>query len=300
MTASVKVSGLRKTFTGGSVVAVDGIDFEVQPGEVVAFLGPNGAGKTTTLDIVLGLNEPSSGTVQVLGGSPRQAIKAGRMGALLQTGGLLNDMKVGETVDYIAATFPGKTEGRKVLETAGIANLASRKVGKCSGGEQQKLKSALALLTNPDVLVLDEPTTGMDVGARRTFWATMHSEAREGRTIIFATHYLEEAQDFANRIVLINKGKIVADGATEEIRALAGVKQLSAKADNPAGTLAALAAVLPDAASSSENGRIKVHTADSDAAARWLLAQPGVHDLEIVTPSLDDAFVALTEDGDEK
>ena len=209
---AIEITGLAKGFGGGErrVRAVAGVDLTVGRGEIVALLGPNGAGKTTTIDMLLGLSDPDEGAVEVLGQSPRQAVASRRLSALLQTGGLLSDLTVAETVDVIASFHGARARVTEVMERTGLAPIAKRKVSKCSGGEQQRIKFALALLPDPDVLVLDEPTTGMDVVARRSFWEAMAEEACAGRTIVFATHYLEEAEQFAQRTVVMNRGKIVA------------------------------------------------------------------------------------------
>lgn len=293
---AVALTGIKKHF--GDVRAVDGIDLTVNSGEIVALLGPNGAGKTTTLDMLLGLTSPDSGSVEVFGGDPIPSIRAGRLSALLQTGGLLQDMKVHEILDYIASTFKGlDLDTKAVMQKAGITNIAKRYVKQCSGGEQQRLKFALAILTDPDVLVLDEPTTGLDVAARRTFWETMNEEAMDGRTVIFATHYLEEAEQYASRIVLMNKGRIVADGTVSEVRAFTGMRHLSIDTKDVAH-----AGVLGSSVRNQfENSHVEVigktvhvRSIDSDEIARFLLAEPGVKNLEIAAPSLDDAFIELT------
>ncbi|WP_434699496.1 ABC transporter ATP-binding protein [Trueperella pyogenes] len=165
---AIAARGLTKRF--GQLSAVAGIDLTIGVGEVVALLGPNGAGKTTALDMILSLTTPTSGELNVLGTTPTQAIRAGRISALLQTGGLLADMTVRETVTYIAAAYPNPQPVEEVLARTGLTPIAGRRVSKCSGGEQQRLKFALALLPEPDILILDEPTTGMDVAARREFW----------------------------------------------------------------------------------------------------------------------------------
>lgn len=202
-------------------------------------------------------------------------------------------MKVGEVVDYIASTFSFPVEKQSAIETAGIGSLLGRTVKKCSGGEQQRLKFALALLTKPDVLILDEPTAGMDVGARRTFWEAMKAEALAGRTVIFATHYLEEADEFAQRIVLMHEGRVIADGPTSEIRSLTGIRHVSMRIlENDAGWRGSLDSVGLDYVV--DAGVLKVTTSDSDGVARHLLGLPGLADLEIIPSRLDDTFVQLT------
>lgn len=291
MNTAVELRGVTKSF--GSVHAVKGIDVQIGAGEIVALLGANGAGKTTTLDMVLGLTEPTSGDISVFGHKPRHAIKDAKVSALLQTGGLLDDIKVGETIDYVASTY-SSTMGRKALDLAGIGHLADRKVHKCSGGEQQRLKFALALLPDPDLLILDEPTTGMDVSARRSFWERMKDQAREGRTILFATHYLAEAEDFSERVVLMHQGTVVADGPTAEIQRITGARTISADVTDQNQILADLQARFADVSYREDLTRFAVTTSDSDEVARYLLGRDGVSNLEISTPSLEDAFVSLT------
>ena len=221
---AIEATGLVKEFRSadGVVRAVDGLDLVVRPGEVVAFLGPNGAGKTTTLDVVLGLAQPTSGTVRVFGKKPARAIADGQVAAALQAGGLLNDITVSETVELTAALFGRAASATPFLERAGIAHIARSKVGKCSGGQQQRLRFAMALVSEPDLLLLDEPTTGMDVQGRRDFWTAIRHDADAGRTVVFATHYLDEADAYADRIVLVSRGRLVADGTVAEIKALSG------------------------------------------------------------------------------
>src|SRR6478752_768633 len=209
-TAAIRLSGVTKHF--GDVHAVRGLDLEIRPGEIVAFLGPNGAGKTTTVDMVLGLSRPTAGEVSVFGTDPRTAIAKGLVSAVMQTGGLLKELTVEETVRLTASLFADTRPVDEVLTRAGIADLGNRLVGKCSGGQQQRLRFAMALLSDPELLILDEPTTGMDVTGRRDFWAAIRQDATRGRTILFATHYLEEADEYADRIILVRQGEIVADG----------------------------------------------------------------------------------------
>jgi ABC-2 type transport system ATP-binding protein len=299
---AVELQDLVKTFRplrgshDSEVRAVDGIDLRIDAGEVVAFLGPNGAGKTTTLDMVLGLTTPSSGAVRVFGGDARAAVVAGRVSAVLQTGGLLRDLTVRETVLMIASTYAAHSPVDEVIERAGLTALANRRVSKCSGGEQQRLRFALALLPDPRLLILDEPTAGMDVTARRDFWDTMHADASAGRTVVFATHYLEEADSFADRIVLVAGGRIVADGSTAEIKAKASGRTVSATLPE-AGAAQAIDRLrsLAGVRTVDERGaRVIVTATDSDAVARVLLNDLAATDLEIVAAGLEQAFMALT------
>lgn len=298
-TEAVALRGAVKEFRAGgaSFRAVDGVDLSIPRGEIVALLGSNGAGKTTTLDMVLGLTNPSAGDVTVFGEPPRRAVRAGRVSAVLQTGGLLRDLSVRETVTLVASTFRDPMPVEAVMERANITGIAKRRVSKCSGGEQQRLRFALALLPDPALLVLDEPTAGMDVTARAEFWDTMREDARAGRTVVFATHYLEEADAFAQRIVMMAGGRIVADGTTAEIRATATGRRVQAyvPAAREAAVVAELEAMPEVRAVAADAGRLVVTAADSDAVARALLTRLGAHDLEITAGSMDDAFRLLTE-----
>ena len=291
-TAALELHDLHKSY--GSVHAVAGLDLVVEPGEIVAFLGPNGAGKTTTIDMVLGLARPDAGTVSVFGLSPADAIAQGRVSAVMQSGGLLKDSTVAETVELTASLFGMTSPVADVLERAGIASIADRKVGKCSGGQQQRLRFAMALVPEPDLLVLDEPTTGMDVEGRREFWQAIRADAARGRTVIFATHYLDEADAYADRIVLVRQGVIVADGSAAEVKNLASGRVVSATL--PGAGLAALAAIPGVDRAEVRGERILLQTADSDVVARHLLTATQARDLEISSHNLEDAFIALTSD----
>jgi ABC-2 type transport system ATP-binding protein len=287
---AVQLSGVTKDF--GDVHAVRGIDLSLQTGEIVAFLGPNGAGKTTTIDMVLGLSKPTTGTVEVLGLQPRQAIGRGLVSAVMQTGGLLKDLSVRETVAYTASLFADTAPVDVVLRTAGIEAIADRKVGKCSGGEQQRLRFAMALLSDPALLLLDEPTTGMDVEGRRAFWSAIRADAEQGRTVLFATHYLEEADQYADRIVLISHGRIVADGTGSQIKALSAGRTV--RATLPGADPKRLAELEGVESVDVRGDAVYVHATDTDAVARYLLTETSAHDLEITTRGLEDAFLSLT------
>lgn len=216
----MRLTGLRKHY--GDVRAVDGIDLTIAPGEVVALLGPNGAGKSTTVDMLLGLTKPDAGSVTVFGRTPADAVAQGAIGAMLQGAALLEDLTVGETVGMIASLSRAPMPVSEALRRAGVEDLAGRRSTKLSGGQKQRVRFAVALVCDPDLLVLDEPTAAMDVGSRREFWKSMREYTDSGRTVLFATHYLDEAEEFADRVVFMRAGSIVADGSVAQVRALVG------------------------------------------------------------------------------
>jgi ABC-2 type transport system ATP-binding protein len=290
---AVALSGLTKRF--GAVTAVDGLDLTVQPGEVVAFLGPNGAGKTSAIDMMLGLSRPDAGTVEVFGLAPRTAVAQGLVTAVMQSGGLLKDLTVGETVELTAALFAHTRPVAEVLERAGLAEIAGRRVGKCSGGQQQRLRFAMALLPEPELIILDEPTTGMDVEGRREFWNAIRADAEAGRTVLFATHYLDEADAYADRIVLVSAGKVVADGTAAEIKAMSAGRLVSATWVDVTSAQAAELYGLDGVEDVELRGdTVLVRTRNSDTVARHLLTATPAHDLQVTSRGLEDAFLALT------
>jgi ABC-2 type transport system ATP-binding protein len=291
--AAVHLTGLRKHY--GDVHAVDGLDLTIAPGEVVALLGPNGAGKSTTVDMILGLTAPGAGDVRVFGRKPIDAVRAGLIGAMLQGGALMDDLTVAETVGMVAALHRRPMPVADALRAAGVEELAGRRANKLSGGQKQRVRFAVALVSNPDLLVLDEPTAAMDVGTRREFWQSMYAFTESGRTVLFATHYLEEAEEFADRVVLMRRGRIVADGSVAEVRALAGGRTLRAAV--PGATEAVIAA-LPGVKEFELRGdRVAISSGDSDATL-WALkaAVPGLRDVEISAVGLEGAFLSLTAD----
>ncbi|MEV6626018.1 ABC transporter ATP-binding protein [Amycolatopsis sp. NPDC051106] len=291
--AAVHLTGLRKHY--GDVHAVDGVDLTIAPGEVVALLGPNGAGKSTTVDMILGLTSPDTGDVRVFGRKPIDAVRAGLIGAMLQGGALMDDLTVGETVGMVAALHRKPMPVAEALRAAGIDELAGRRANKLSGGQKQRVRFAVALVSNPDLLILDEPTAAMDVGTRREFWQSMYSFTESGRTVLFATHYLEEAEEFADRVVLMRRGRVVADGSVAEVRALAGGRTLRAAVP---GATEAVVAALPGVKEFELRGdRVAISTGDSDSTL-WALkaAVPAVRDVEIGAVGLEGAFLSLTAD----
>lgn len=299
-TTGVELRGAAKTYrTAGTVVhAVRGIDVSIDRGETVALLGPNGAGKSTTIDMVLGLISPDTGAVSLLGGPPKQAVAAGLVGAMLQTGALIRDVKVRELVAMMAALHPHPLGVDEALELTGLADIADRRTHKLSGGQAQRVRFAIALVPDPGILILDEPTVGMDVETRRAFWLSVRAFAARGKTVIFATHYLEEADAYADRAVLMSHGRIVADGPTSEIRARVGTRTI--RATLPEAEATELAS-LPGVTSVDRRGEeIVLICSDSDAAARALFdTYPDARDVEIATAGLEDAFIELTADPDD-
>jgi ABC-2 type transport system ATP-binding protein len=287
---AVRLTGLTKRY--GQVVAVAGLELTIAPGEVVALLGPNGAGKSTTIDMLLGLTRPDAGTVAVYGMDPVTAIRSGRVGALLQSGGLLPDLTVGEIVRLTASLAAKPRPVAQVLDRAGVSDLTKRRIAQLSGGQQQRVRFAMALVADPDLIVLDEPTTGLDVEARRAFWASMRTETEQGRTVLFATHYLDEADAYADRIVLMRAGSVVADGTAAQIKSVVSGRTI--RATLPGADPVALSA-LPGVDSVELRGDTALITSrDSDATLRILLTTTAARDIEVTAHNLEDAFLALT------
>ncbi|HEX7354252.1 MAG TPA: ABC transporter ATP-binding protein [Mycobacteriales bacterium] len=294
----IRLAGLRKVY--GPVVAVDGVDIDIAPGEVVALLGPNGAGKSTTIDMLLGLTRPDAGSVRLFGLTARQACAAGRVGAMLQTGTLPVDFRVHEVIDTIRCLSPRPLPTREVLARARIADIADQRTQNLSGGQRQRVRFALAIAADPDLVVLDEPTVAMDVETRHQFWGAMRAWAAEGRTVLFATHYLEEADDFADRIVLMRRGRVVADGPTTEVKAMVGGRMIRATVPTSVA-LADLEALPGVARVERHGGTVLLRCPDSDAALRALLAsRPEVRDIEVTGSGLEEAFLVLTADEQEE
>jgi ABC-2 type transport system ATP-binding protein len=300
-TTAVQLNGIEKTFRSpsGPVRAVRGVDIAINPGEVVALLGPNGAGKSTTIDVLLGLTKPDAGTATLFGRDPQAAIKEGQVAGMLQIGSLLRDLTVRELVTVIASLYPRPLGVDEVIDLVGIERIADRRTQKLSGGETQRARFALALVTNPDLLVLDEPTAAMDVEGRHDFWTTMRAFAERGKTVLFATHYLEEADMYADRAVLMARGKVVVDGPTTEIKARVGTRTI--RATLPGASLALLSH-LPGVATAEGRGEaIVLRCTDSDVAIRALIERfPRIRDIEISGAGFEEAFLELTRADEEE
>ncbi|MEU5627716.1 ABC transporter ATP-binding protein [Streptomyces tendae] len=305
MTRTTVVGFDQVTKRYGDVRAVDGLTLDLHPGQTVALLGPNGAGKSTTLDLLLGLRRPDTGTVRVLGTEPREAVVAGRVGAMLQSGGLMDEVTVAELVRLACALHPRAHPAAEVLARAGLTKIAERRVDKLSGGQAQRVRFALATAGDSDLIVLDEPTTGMDVTARQAFWATMREQAGQGRTVLFATHYLEEADAIADRVLVLHRGRLLADGTAAEIKARAGARRISFDLDAPVDEASLRALPQLTSLTVSDGGSaagaagsrrtVRIRSADADATVHALYGL-GLHprNLEVAGLGLEQAFVALT------
>ncbi|MER7543862.1 ATP-binding cassette domain-containing protein [Actinomadura sp.] len=292
---AVLFTGATKDY--GTVRAVDGLDLRLDRGTSVALLGPNGAGKSTAIAMLLGLIPPDAGEVRLLGTAPQRAVRSGRVGAMPQTGRLIGGVTVRELLGFVRRAYAAKARDRAVppldelMETARVADLAGRRADRLSGGQAQRVRFAIAVAGAPDLLVLDEPTTGLDIESRRELWASVRSYAEHGRTILFSTHYLEEADDYADRIVVIDRGRVIADGTSEEIKRRVPGRTVAFDLDGPAAALDGLPGVV---GSEVRGRRVLLHTTDSDATVLALAEAGMVRDLEVTGAGLEEAFLALT------
>ena len=292
---AVSFEGVSKVY--GHVRAVDGLSLELHHGETVAFLGPNGAGKSTSLDMLLALRKPTSGRIRVLGHDPAAAVRAGEIGAMLQSGGLMPEVTVGEQITLVTSFHPRPLPVAETLRRAGIADLAGRRVDKLSGGQTQRVRFALAIVGECDLIVLDEPTTAMDVETRQAFWANMKAEVAEGRTLLFATHYLEEADQAADRILVINKGRLLADGTPAQIKQRAGAKRISFRLEGMEETYLLGLPALTNL--EIRHDLVHIQTTDSDRTLYALLdAGYRPREIEVSSLGLEQAFLAITAEDD--
>jgi ABC-2 type transport system ATP-binding protein len=291
VSAGIELHDLAKSY--GSIEAVRGIDVSIEPGETVALLGPNGAGKSTTIDMLVGLTTPDRGTVEVFGAPPQAAVARGAVGAMLQTGSLIRDLSVKELISMVASLYPKPLGVDETIELTRLGDIADQRTQKLSGGQTQRVRFALALVTNPDLLVLDEPTVAMDVESRHAFWTTMREFASRGKTVLFATHYLEEADAYADRVVLMAAGTVVADGPPTEIKGMVGTRTI--RATLPDVSIDELAS-LPGVTHVERRGEaIVLACSDSDVTVRTLLERfPFARDIEITGAGLEEAFLELT------
>ena len=298
-TAALSLRGVTRSY--GEVRALDGLDLEIRSGEIVALLGPNGAGKSTAMEMMVGLATPEQGSVRVLGTDPTTATRTGLIGTMLQAGALLPDQRVRTMLRMLHSLQAHPMPMAEVVDGADIAELMPRRISALSGGQSQRVRFAIALLGDPQVLLLDEPTVGMDIGARRAFWQQMRRVAASGRTVVFATHHLEEAEREAGRVVVMDRGRVVADGTGAEIAAVVAGRVITLRGVAPE-RVAALPGVDSAEADETDDRRVRAVCTDSDAALAALFTGPlagDVHDVLVSAPGLEEAFLRITEHEDE-
>jgi ABC-2 type transport system ATP-binding protein len=292
-TTVVELEGARKRY--GAVEALRGVDLRIGAGEIVAMLGPNGAGKTTSISLMLGLRRPTAGRARLFGLDPGDRRARSRTGVMLQESGVPGTLTVREIVDLVRAYYPRPLPAARAIALAGLAERADTRVGQLSGGERQRVYFALAVCGDPELLVLDEPTVGMDVEARQAFLASMRELADAARTIVLTTHYLEEADALARRIVVIDRGVVIADAAPAALKARMPSKRVSFRL--AAGFDVALDG-LPASAVERTGDRVRLLSAEPETVLRELFRRGvAVTDLEVVGADLEDAFLALTGRG---
>ncbi|MGL5406444.1 MAG: ABC transporter ATP-binding protein [Propionibacteriaceae bacterium] len=287
-TPVIEIIDLTKAYS--KITAVDRLNLTIQQGEIVALLGPNGAGKSTTVEMILGLTKPTSGTVKVFGKDPIAAVRQGDIGVMLQNGALLSDVNVLNLLKLYRGICAAPMSLDEVIEQVDLADFLKTKIAKLSGGQFQKVRLALALIANPKLIVLDEPTVGIDVEGRHRFWATMANFANTGRTIIFTTHYLDEADEFAKRIIVMQKGKVITDGTGSQIKQEVTGRVISFSTETIRNWQD-----LPGVVSVAKtNSRISLRSSRSDDTLRTLITFSDIHDIEIATTTLEEAFIELT------
>lgn len=276
----------------GEVDALRGVAVALEPGRLTVLLGPNGAGKTTAIRLLLGLLRPTSGEVRVFGGDPRVRATRRRIGAMMQIAKVPDTLRVGEHIDTFRSYYPAPLPRAELVEAAGLGGLERRLFGTLSGGEKQRLLFALALAGDPDLLFLDEPTVGMDVETRRHFRERIRALGAQGRAVLLTTHDLEEADTLADRVLVLNGGRIVADGPPARIKRQVARRRVRCATALSLDAVRALADV--DAAERA-GATTTIVTARAESVVRTLLAlDPSLHDLEVTGAALEDAFLALT------
>jgi ABC-2 type transport system ATP-binding protein len=291
---AVAFEGVSRRF--GETVALDDVDVAIAAGETVALLGPNGAGKSTAIAIMLGLLDASAGGARTLGLAPRDAVRSGRVGAMLQSAGLPPGARVGELVGLARALYASPSPRDAILERAGLTALTARRIETLSGGESQRVRFAFAIAGDPDLVFLDEPTVAMDVESRRSFWEDMRRFAAEGRTVLFATHYLDEADQVADRILVLDRGRIVGDGSPAELKATVSERTIRFAWPDGAESDDASLRGLPGVIGVDRHGpSVALLSRDADETVRALVtAGIGFRHLEVAGADLDAAFLALT------
>ncbi len=288
----VELEGVTKVY--GPVHALSGIDLAVHPGEVVGILGPNGAGKTTAISIMLGLRRASGGSVRVFGSSPETVEVRGRLGAMLQESGVPRLLKVGELIRLFSSYYPYALPTDRVLALSGLTELENRRVDGLSGGQRQRLYFALAVCGDPDLIFLDEPTAGMDVESRRRFWNEIRALTELGKTLLFATHFLEEADALATRIVVIDHGRVVAEGSPAHIKAHAGGKRVRVRGTLDLDAVRGWPGVQRVDLT---GGYVEIQTTDAEETLRRIFTGGNsVDDVTVDDVELESAFLNLTSE----
>ena len=288
----VELRGATKRY--GAVEALRGIDLVIQPGEITAILGPNGAGKTTALSLILGLRSPTAGTIRLLGLPPEHPESRARVGAMLQESGVPPMLTVGELVELFSSYYPHSRRTADVIAAAGLTGLEGRRAGRLSGGQRQRLFFALALCGDPELVILDEPTTGLDVESRRHFWDVVTELAARGTTVLFATHLLEEADALATRIVVINHGRIVRDGTPAQVKAQAGGKTIHVRADLDPTVVASWPGVVRAERTGS---RLEIVATDAETVlGRLFGGATHVEEVTVEERALETAFLDLVKE----
>ncbi len=276
----------------GAITALDGLSLSLRRGEIVALLGPNGAGKSTSVRLLLGLASPSSGTARIFGGDPREAATRTRIGAMLQVGAMPKTLKVREHIDLFRSYYPHPLPVAEILRIAQLEGIEDRLFGELSGGQKQRLLFGLAICGDPEIVFLDEPTVGLDIEARRGLWEQIRSLARRGKTVLMTTHYLEEADALAHRIIVINQGRVVSEGTPAEIKSLTASRKIGCVTSLSAARLGAIPGVVDV---EQRGGTTWITAGNPEAVLRRMLAEDAdLSALEVLAPGLEDAFLALT------
>ena len=289
------LSNITKRYRNG-VTALDGLSLNLKRGEIVALLGPNGAGKSTAVKLMLGLSAATSGEVRIFGADPRDPAARIRTGAMLQVGRAPEMLRVREHIAMFRSYYPSPMPYADIIAAAGLEGIEDRLFGQLSGGQKQRTLFALALAGNPDLVFLDEPTVGLDIEARRGLWAQIRALAAAGKTVLLTTHYLEEADALAHRIIVVNQGRVISEGTPAEVKSMgagaATTRTIRCVTMLSAETLLALPGVTE---AHTTAGTTIVVTAKPEAALREMLVlDSNLHSLEVIAPALEDAFLALT------
>ena len=288
--APAMLAGVSKSY--GSIPALRDVSLSIEPGELVALLGPNGAGKTTAVKLLLGLLSPTSGVARVFGANPRDAANRTRTGAMLQIARVPETLRVREHIDLFSSYYPSPMPYRDVIDAAGLHGVEERKFGDLSGGQRQRLLFALAICGDPDLLILDEPTVGLDIEARRGLWTQIRALLARGKSVLLTTHYLEEADALADRAIVIDRGTIIAEGTTSEIKQQAAGKRIRC---HTSLTIDAVRAIPFVASVDADGEALLIGTPASDVVLRELLTRdPNLSGIEITNAGLEEAFLALT------